>query len=383
MASWSLAGDESLSQLDEYLLQQILSQSLEAVEHRRRSVVDIAKNSVHIRVVICLIYAVIFVLGILGNSLVVYVILRKQEMRSITNLFLINLAISDILMTLLATPFTPAIVFLEEWSFHLVLCKLLPMVMAVTVYVSTLTSTAIAMERCIVTVYRFQPKLPNFTYFLGTVVTWVASAVFSCPLAIYQDISFNEKTNTSSCQENWPHPTTRAVFTVTSFVLQFIVPCIIITACYTRIGLVLRNRANRKIGIKSREKEELEMRRIRRAVKMLIAMVVIFVVCWIPLNCLWMVTDLGTNSQAVQSFAGSGYFTLVFFVCHSLAMSSAVYNPFLYTWLNESFRNEFYQVLPCLRSLRAHHNATTSCSSPKHRRRPQKEVLYIETLSHV
>ncbi|VDO00360.1 unnamed protein product [Rodentolepis nana] len=333
--------DQLFSNSDDPLIQKVLSQSLSLESEYHQNFTDIAKSSTAAKALICLFYAIIFILSISGNSLVVFVILRKPEMRSVVNIFITNLAISDILMTLIATPLTPAIIFVRGWSLNVSWCKLLPTVMGITVYVSTLTSTAIAIERCIVTVYHILPKVRHWISFLGVLSAWIISIICSCPLAIYQDIYYDPRTNITSCQENWPQKRSRAVFTVVSFVLQFIVPSLIITVCYTRIGLVLQDRANKKIGTKTRLKEENVLKRKRRAIKMLIAMVAIFIICWIPLNCLWLVSDLGW-----YDFSEWGYFTLVFFICHLFAMSSAVYNPFLYTWLNENFRNEFVQIVP-------------------------------------
>jgi len=65
-------------------------------------VVNVLSNTI-----IILVYSVIFVLGIAGNALVVYVVARNSTMQTITNVFIANLAASDIMMCLLAVPFTP------------------------------------------------------------------------------------------------------------------------------------------------------------------------------------------------------------------------------------------------------------------------------------
>ncbi|CAH1998613.1 unnamed protein product [Acanthoscelides obtectus] len=74
---------------------------------------------------------------------------------------------------------------------------------------------------------------------------------------------------------------------------------------------------------------------------MLIAMVAVFLVSWLPLNTVNIVNDF---YQQMESWP---YNYLTFFVTHAIAMSSTCYNPFLYAWLNENFRKEFKQVLPC------------------------------------
>ncbi len=92
-------------------------------------------------------YTIIFLLGISGNLLVVYVVVRNKNMQTITNIFITNLAVSDIMMCLLAVPFTPLSAFLKSWVFGDALCHIVPMTLGVSVYVSTLTSTAIAIDR--------------------------------------------------------------------------------------------------------------------------------------------------------------------------------------------------------------------------------------------
>ena len=71
-------------------------------------------------------------------------------------------------------------------------------------------------------------------------------------------------------------------------------------------------------------------------------MVAIFAVCWLPLNVILL------SLEYDESLAASPYFLLVFFAGHVVAMSSTVYNPFLYAWMNDNFRKEFRRVLPCL-----------------------------------
>ena len=104
-------------------------------------------HEVWLRGILIFFYTVIFILGVSGNLLVVFVVVRNKSMQTITNIFITNLAVSDIMMCLLAVPFTPLSAFLKSWVFGEALCHILPMTLGVSVYVSTLTSTAIAIDR--------------------------------------------------------------------------------------------------------------------------------------------------------------------------------------------------------------------------------------------
>ncbi len=72
-------------------------------------------------------------------------------------------------------------------------------------------------------------------------------------------------------------------------------------------------------------------------------MVVVFVVCWIPLNGLWIYIDIKSTDKNFNI----PYLEAIFFTCHIVAMSSAVYNPLLYAWLNDTFRRNLRSLLPC------------------------------------
>lgn len=123
-----------------------------------------------------------------GNSLVVYVVCMKKSMQTVTNLFIMNLALSDILMCLLAVPFTPISFFQEDWQLGKFLCHLVPFSLGVSVYVSTLTSLAIAIDRYFVIVHPYKPRMKLGVCCLLIAVVWIVSISISLPLAIYMEL---------------------------------------------------------------------------------------------------------------------------------------------------------------------------------------------------
>nr|CAH8848163.1 unnamed protein product [Trichobilharzia regenti] len=305
---------------------------------------EIESSSPVIMLLVSVVYPLIIIFSTVGNSIVILTVVRSTAMRTITNLFISNLAASDLLMTFVAAPVTPIVFHMKSWKLPEFLCKLLPVTMGVSVYVSTLTSTAIAADRYLVIVHPFRTRMSQLICGLIIAGVWLISVLISLPLGIYTIIKIDAKNNEPSCIETWPHPLSRPIYAVITFILQFVAPCMIISLCYYRVSCVLRSRGSTKIGCgpKSREKEELEVKRNRRTNQMLIAMVVIFVVCWIPLNVLWVVADI--IGEVVEN---SVHFHNTFILCHMIAMSSAVYNPFLYAWLNNNFRQELKAVFHC------------------------------------
>lgn len=75
---------------------------------------------------IIVLYSVIFLLAVIGNLLVILTLIQSRRMRTITNLFLLNLAVSDLFLGVFCMPFTLVGMLLRDFIFGEIMCKLLP-----------------------------------------------------------------------------------------------------------------------------------------------------------------------------------------------------------------------------------------------------------------
>ncbi|KAG4068944.1 hypothetical protein HA402_005092 [Bradysia odoriphaga] len=291
-----------------------------------------------------LIYVLIFVMGVFGNVLVCFVVFRNKLMQSVTNLFITNLALSDILLCILAVPFTPSYTFLKRWIFGTILCHLVPYAQGVSVYISTLTLTAIAIDRFFVIIYPFQQRMRLIACISIIFVIWMVSLMLTFPYGLYMQVARLNFTGEHEyyCEEDWPTEYYRKVYGTVTVILQFLLPFFIVTFCYVCVSIRLNDRHKTKPGTKTTKKEELDRDRKKRTNRMLIAMVLVFGLSWLPLNVVNVLNDFYINTSEWKIY------NVLFFIAHSVAMSSTCYNPFLYAWLNDNFRKEFKLVLPCL-----------------------------------
>ncbi|XP_045450958.1 prolactin-releasing peptide receptor-like [Melitaea cinxia] len=288
----------------------------------------------------CVIYTIIFVLGLLGNSTVCFVVIRNKAMQTVTNLFITNLALSDILLCIFGVPFTPLYSFRGSWSWGSLLCHMMPSAQGCSVYISTLTLMSIAIDRFFVIIYPFRPRMKIEMCITVIIMIWTFSITVTLPYAIfmtYLDLDIGR-----FCEEKWPTEKMRRVFGSVTSILQFVLPFTVIAFCYTCVSFKLNDRAKAKAASKNTRKEEFDKNRKRRTNQMLIAMVTIFGLSWLPLNVTNLYNDYYT--YAIHS----KYYLLAFFLCHVIAMSSTCYNPFIYAWMNENFRKEFKQLIPCI-----------------------------------
>ncbi|MBN3284862.1 GPR83 protein, partial [Polyodon spathula] len=287
-------------------------------------------------------YSVIIIISLFGNVLVFQVVIKNKRMHSATSLFITNLAVSDIMITLLNTSFTLARYVHSTWVFGKAMCHISRFVQYCSLHVSTLTLTAIALDRHQVILNPLKPRMTVHRGVLCIVVIWVMAACFSLPHAIYQKLfqyNYSASTVRSFCVPHFPNPSDLywKYLDLSTFLLLYLLPLVIISLAYSRLAkkLWLRN----AIGDVTMEQCDAHRRNKRKSIKMLVLVVVVFAICWFPLNCyVVLISSLGIQSR-----------NTLYFALHWLAMSSTCYNPFIYCWLNESFRSELKSLLSMCR----------------------------------
>lgn len=292
-------------------------------------------------------YAILICISLFGNSIVCYVIMRNRRMYTVTNFFIANMAVSDLFVTCLNVPFTIARNVLDEWPFGDFFCHLVNFSLMISVYVSTFTLTAIALDRQYVLLYPLKPRITKRTGIVILVLIWVISFFLSLPYGIYTEVtevSFVSRF-VKRCRAVFPEPKAEfeMTLTLTTTIIQYFIPLTIIGFSYGRIVRKLWRRTH--LGAVTHSQQRFQNRAKRKSIKLLITVVVIFALCWMPLNLYHILTDFHPDATVFR------YDSTVFFVFHWIAISSTCYNPFVYCWMNESFRKEVNSCVDvCFRS---------------------------------
>lgn len=118
-----------------------------------------------------------------------------------------------------------------------------------------------------------------------------------------------------------------------TFILLYVLPLMIITMAYVVMAKKLWTR--NAISDVTLAQSYTHWQRKRMTMKMMIAVVAVFAICWFPLNCYVVLL----SSKVIQANNS------VYFSFHWLATSSTCYNPFIYCWLNRNFRVEIRSLL--------------------------------------
>ncbi len=92
------------------------------------------------------IYTILFLIGTFGNGLVIISICRSSRLRTVTNTYLLNIAIADFLL-LLSVPFLIVTILANGWIFGNILCKMYYNFIHINQYVSSLLLAALSFDR--------------------------------------------------------------------------------------------------------------------------------------------------------------------------------------------------------------------------------------------
>ena len=142
--------------------------------------------------IVPIIFGVIFVVGLIGNGSLIYILCRHKTMRSVPNTFIFNLALGDLLVLLFSVPFTSTIYTLESWPFGEFICKFTEFAKDMSVGVSVFTLTALSADRYTaivkpVSTFLSGPKSTMMMIYLFGI--WVAAAIVASP-ALYSHILY-------------------------------------------------------------------------------------------------------------------------------------------------------------------------------------------------
>lgn len=301
---------------------------------------DDSTRLVGVQVILILAYSTIILLGVTGNSLVIYVIYRFKNLRTVTNFFIVNLAVADLLVGMLCLPFTLAYTLYGEWKFGQVLCFMLPCAQGVAVYVSTITMNVIALDRYRSIVNHMDTKMSKDMCLVVVVFTWAVSALLASPLAIFREYATFDLLPGESitvCTEKWSENSLSArIYSISALLVQYGLPLAVISVAYARIWDKLK---------KTRRGGNERHQRRRKTTKMLLMMVVVFAVCWLPFHAFQLAVDIDSAVLSRKDYK------LLFTLFHIVAMCSTFANPVLYGWMNTNYRMAFLSVFKCYRPI--------------------------------
>lgn len=303
------------------------------------------QETVTTQIVKTLAYSIIILLSLTGNSIVIITVWRNISMRSVTNVFIANLAASDLLITFLGMPNMITQLYLgRKWVFGEALCKIVVFSQSVSVASSILTLLAISFDRFWAIIFPFRTRLSFFAARFILAAIWVISLLVMAPF-LYAQRVIVVREGYEVCIEDWG-PAFNSIsapkdYTLVLFTTLYVFPLLTMLFMYSVIVSKLWRR--QVPGFRS-SRDELRTREMRqKVVKMLITVISLFCVCWLPLYVyqfiyFFVALDKKTCFDSSLSF----YFTSLF-----LGHSNSAINPYLYALFHRKYRQGFKAACTC------------------------------------
>lgn len=194
---------------------------------------------------LAVLYCVLFVLGLLGNSLVILVLVACKKLRSITDVYLLNLAASDLLFVL-SIPFQTHNL-LDQWVFGTAMCKVVSGLYYIGFFSSMLFITLMSVDRYLAVVHAVH-AIKVRTARLGTALSlavWLAAVAATVPLMVFYQVSSED--GVLQCFQLYDEQSLRwKLFTHFEVnALGLLLPFTVLLFCYLRILQQLRGCLNR------------------------------------------------------------------------------------------------------------------------------------------
>ncbi|XP_068459744.1 C-C chemokine receptor type 3-like [Clinocottus analis] len=288
-------------------------------------------------------YAVFFLLGLMGNSLVIWVITRGVQIRSMTDVCLLNLAAADLLLVC-TLPFLAHQAW-DEWLFGDAMCKVVLGIYHIVFYCGIFFVSLMSIDRYLAivhAVYAMRARTRSFGA-IAAAVTWVAGFLASFPdlifikqqpgantsqfcLPVYPDVHLNDTASANA--HFW------RIFSIFKMnILGLFVPVLIMGFCYSQIVWRLLYSQSSK----------------RQAVRLVVIVVGVFFCCWVPYNVasFFKALELLHIYTACES---SKAIRLALQVTEAVAYSHSCLNPILYVFVGQKFRRHLLRLIdraPC------------------------------------
>uniref|UniRef100_A0A3P9J5H6 Somatostatin receptor type 2 n=1 Tax=Oryzias latipes TaxID=8090 RepID=A0A3P9J5H6_ORYLA len=283
-------------------------------------------------VVITFISFLVCAVGLCGNTLVIYVILRYAKMKTVTNIYILNLAVADVLC-MTSLPFIALQLVLVRWPFGEVLCKIIMTVDSLNQFTSIFSLMVMSIDRYLAVVHPIRStkwRKPRMAKLINLTV-WVVSLLVILPTMIFSGLN-----KVPVCGIVWPEPQDvyYNTFIFYTFFIGFFFPLVVICLCYLLIIVKVKSSGMRVCSSKRRRSE-------RKVTRMVSIVVAVFVLCWLPFY-IFNVTSVTSSITPSSAMKSTFYFVIVLGYANSCA------NPVLYAFLSDNFRKSFQNVL-CLK----------------------------------
>ena len=292
-------------------------------------------------IVFTVMYIITMLVSLVGNILLLYIVWKKPDVRSLTSFMFVNMAVADLLVTLVVIPYTISDFYTQGvWPMTgligKITCKTVLFIAFFTISASILCLTFMAVDRFYAVVYPFR----RFLWFrrpkVLTPVVWVLSMAYMSIVPVFVALQWYPQISKYICTVNFTilgdqSRAIRGVF-IYFFVINYLLPVSVISVLYTITARKLwYHEAPGDDLNQNRQRQQMTKRKV---VRMLIIVFTVFALCWLP-------------GQVLQLYLAVTAKDLPIFMtaCYWFGYNNSAINPWLYIGLNSKINRQFTSMM--------------------------------------
>ncbi|KAM9857630.1 C-C chemokine receptor type 7 [Aulostomus maculatus] len=272
-------------------------------------------------------FSIICIMGLAGNLLVILTFLYFKRHKTMTDVYLLNLAFADLFFAL-SLPFWAAN-SMVEWVLSLVVCKAIHAIYKITSYSSMFLLSLISVDRYFaiakaVSAHRHRSRAV-FLSKVSSAVVWMMALIFSIPEMTYTTINNNTCTPYSSNSDPL-----RIGIQTSQIIGAFALPLLVMCFCYSSIVQTLCQARNFERN---------------KAIKVILAVVVVFLVCQVPYNVVLFWTTVVIARGGTRDCRYENNLLYATDVTQCVAFLRSCLNPFVYAFIGVKFRHDLLKLM--------------------------------------
>ncbi|XP_074083505.1 melatonin receptor type 1A [Macrotis lagotis] len=290
------------------------------------------KRSAWVTLTLASILIFTIVVDILGNILVILSVYRNKKLRNAGNMFVVSLAIADLVVAVYPYPLVLTSIFHNGWNLGYLHCQISGFLMGLSVIGSIFNITGIAINRyCYIChSFKYDKLYSNKNSLCYVIIIWLLTFVAIVPNLMIGSLQYDPRVFSCTFAQS-----VSSAYTITIVTFHFITPIIIVTFCYLRIWILVIQ-IRRKV--KSDNQFKLKPHDFRNFITMFVVFV-LFAICWGPLNFI----GLAVAINPVKIIPRIPEWLFVF--SYYMAYFNSCLNAIIYGLLNQNFRREYRKII--------------------------------------
>uniref|UniRef100_UPI00398ECA32 C-X-C chemokine receptor type 2-like n=1 Tax=Pristiophorus japonicus TaxID=55135 RepID=UPI00398ECA32 len=288
----------------------------------------IVKESIN--TAIAVVYSLVCFLAVTGNMLVMVVILYNRRTISSTDIYLLHLTVADLLFAV-TFPFW-AVDAISGWVFGDAMCKIISMLQEVNFYSGILLLACISIDRYLAIVYSAQSHKQKRPFLIKLVcaVVWVLAIALSLPILYKGKYVYSGRIMCYEILDGESAETWRVATRFLRHSIGFLIPLAVMIFCYS----VTIHRLRQTKGFQK-----------QKAMKVIIAVVLAFLICWLPYNITVLIDTLMRSKLIDESCDMRNHIDIALFATQILGILHSCINPILYAFIGVKFRKNLVKIL--------------------------------------